>query len=150
MDDVSRYKTVSKPGIVAIIVCKKRVLLLKRRAWPFIDNPGIWSFLSGGIERGELPLETAYREIQEETHLGRGHLRLLQKGKVMVFDHRKGIKWPNWLFVFSSDYDGVVKSFENADWRWARPNDILNKRDYTNIFVDEKALLRILKRHLDE
>ncbi len=150
MDEVSGYKTAEKPGIAAVIVCRKRLLLLKRRRIPFINNPGIWSFLFGGMKKGEKPIETAYREIQEEVRLGRGHLRMVESRRVVVFDPHKRQRWQNWFFVFVSDYDGVVKNYESADVRWASLNDILNKRDYTNIFADEKGLIASIKRHIDE
>lgn len=151
MDDVSAYKKVKKPGIVAVIICKKRVLLVKRRAIPFlIDNPGIWTFVSGGTNHGELPIDTAYREVQEEVGLGRGHLRLADKQKVVMFDPRKRQTWENWFFVLVSDYDGVRKNYESSDIRWAKLNDILNKRDYTNIFANESRCIAAIKRHINE
>ncbi len=149
MDDVRTYKTVSRPGIAAVIICKRKVLLLRRRNVFFISNPGVWSILFGGIKRGEEPVETAYREIQEEVGLGRGHLKLRARGKVVLFDARRRQKWENWLFVFASDYDGVRKNYESSAVRWSGLNSMLNKKDYTNVFVNEPRFLRILKRFIN-
>ncbi|CAA0276209.1 hypothetical protein ALT721_1090086 [Alteromonas alvinellae] len=38
-----------------------RVLLLQRQ-----DDPTFWQSVTGALEEGELPLETAYREVCEE------------------------------------------------------------------------------------
>ncbi len=39
-----------------------QVLLLERSA-----HPGFWQSVTGSLEAGEIPLETAQREVQEET-----------------------------------------------------------------------------------
>ncbi|PPT09937.1 Dihydroneopterin triphosphate pyrophosphohydrolase type 2 [Geitlerinema sp. FC II] len=41
-----------------------RVLLLQRQ-----DDPTFWQSVTGALEEGELPLETAYREAVSYTHL---------------------------------------------------------------------------------
>lgn len=49
-----------------------RVLLLERS-----DVAGAWQFPQGGLDAGESPLEAARREVEEETGIPAGALRLL-------------------------------------------------------------------------
>lgn len=137
-----------KEGVVAIIIFKGRILLLKRRNLPFLDNPGIWSFVFGGIKKRERYLDTAYREIREETGIDKRDLHLvLNCGAVVVFEGKKRIKWQNRLYVFRSRTGRVRLDIENAGFRWARATEIVNKRWYTNIFVDEKYIWNLLRRY---
>lgn len=46
-----------------------RVLMFERAG-----HPGSWQFPQGGMERGEDPLETVWRELAEETGLGTDHV----------------------------------------------------------------------------
>jgi len=67
--DKNKFRHVQRDGIVAILINNNKVLLLKRRRIPFLTNPGIWFFITGGRKNGEAYIETAYREIMEETGL---------------------------------------------------------------------------------
>jgi 8-oxo-dGTP pyrophosphatase MutT (NUDIX family) len=137
---------------IVVIINKKKILLLKRRSLPFIINPGIWSFVSGGREAPEGYLETAYRELHEETQIKKTDLTLLQKvGKMKMFELRKPENvWSNEIFVFRTKTRKVKLNYENPKYRWASLNDLEKHRNYTNCFVDEKKLLKIIKRHLNK
>lgn len=49
------------------------VALFKRRAYP----AGIWQFQQGGIDSGEVPEETLWRELTEEVGLADKHIALV-------------------------------------------------------------------------
>jgi putative (di)nucleoside polyphosphate hydrolase len=49
-----------------------RVLVFERS-----HLPGAWQFPQGGMDAGEAPLDTAWREVEEETGIPRRALRLL-------------------------------------------------------------------------
>ena len=62
-----------RAGVGAVIADKDgRVLALERS-----DYRGAWQLPQGGIEKKELPLEAAYREIEEETGLKAGAVKLV-------------------------------------------------------------------------
>lgn len=63
-----------RAGIGAVITNDRgQVLACERTA-----IPGFWQTPQGGIEEGEEPLDTAWREIHEETGIRRKHLELLR------------------------------------------------------------------------
>ena len=53
---------------VIVVNARGWVLLQERDSNPAID-PDRWSFVGGHVERDELPLPAAYRELEEETGL---------------------------------------------------------------------------------
>ncbi len=124
------------------------MLLLKRRNVPVIMNPGIWAFLSGGRDGNERYITTAYREIKEESDIGRKSLKLLYKEKRLLKEDRKGIKWHNWLFIFHSDTRKVKLDYENSAYRWATMREIEKEINYTNVFINRKALEAKIRRYL--
>jgi putative (di)nucleoside polyphosphate hydrolase len=64
-----------RAGVGAVITNGRgRVLVFERRG-----IPGAWQFPQGGMDRGERPLDTAWREVAEETGLAKRSLRLLAR-----------------------------------------------------------------------
>jgi len=55
-----------KIGSKAVVVYKKKTLLLLRDNFPTIYAPNKWSLPGGGGENGEGPEETLLRELKEE------------------------------------------------------------------------------------
>lgn len=133
------------PGITAVIIYKNRVLLLKRRNVPVILNPGIWAFLSGGREKAEKYIETAYREITEESGISRERLSLLYKSRVLMTDRKRGIMWQNALFIFRSSTNTVRLDYENSRYRWASIKELENEVDYTSTFINGKMVINAIK-----
>lgn len=146
-----QYRARKADGAVMIIIHDGKVLLVKRRNLPLLSNRGAWSFVMGGKEEGEHYIETAYRELKEETSLEKEHLRLMGTiGKIWLFDRRKRLRWQNALFVFKSDTANVRLNYENAGYRWATFEQIAKGIDYTNVFINERAILGKIKSCLNE
>lgn len=57
-----KYKNPYSVLVVIYAQNTGRVLMLQRQ-----DDPNFWQSVTGSIEEGELPLETAMREVKEET-----------------------------------------------------------------------------------
>jgi putative (di)nucleoside polyphosphate hydrolase len=123
-----------------------------------------WQMPQGGIDPGEDPLEAAYRELWEETGVGREHVELVaEAGEELTYDLPDDLigkvwkgKWrgqrQRWfLFRFigtDRDVDIATAEPEFRAWRWADPADLpelivpfkreLYRRLLT-IFADELA-----------
>ena len=102
----------------------ERVLIL-RRSRRVGTYRGRWAAVSGYLEAPD-PLSQAYRELREETGLGRRDVRLLAAGEPLpVEDAQLGVRWLVHPFLFR-----LLPGREPAlDWehtqsRWVRPNGL--------------------------
>ena len=136
-------------GVLCILINRRRLLLLKRLAIPFIINHGVWSFITGKLNKKESYLSAAYREIEEETKITKNHLVLVMKPfRVRLFDVHNGKQWQNTIFIFYSNTRKVALNIENSRFKWSPMDDIANYKEYTNIFCNEKRILKILSKAL--
>ena len=96
-----------------LLICKEtnNFLLLKRCKQA--SYPNNWAIVSGGIERGEKPLEGIKRELEEETGITDDSIRY------EFFEHQ------NQLIPYFDFYIGYCdKEYEcklddeNTDWGW--------------------------------
>jgi len=60
---------IKKTSSVIILNRKMQILLMLRDDKPGILYPGLWGFIGGHAKAGEKPLDTATREVKEETGL---------------------------------------------------------------------------------
>ncbi len=60
-------------------------ICLVRRSQRVGSYQGRWGGISGFLEEGVTPLEQAYTEIHEETHLSREQVRFLKRGEVVEY-----------------------------------------------------------------
>jgi len=151
MDNTDKYRLVEADGVTVAIINRGKILLIKRVNFPLISNPGIWVFVQGGRKRGEEHIETAYREIHEEVSLGKEHLELVfEKKDVLMFDAvKKKHKWKNAFFIFQSKTQDVKTNYESQGHRWAHFEELLDEKEYTNIFIDKEEMLHHIKSALD-
>jgi 8-oxo-dGTP pyrophosphatase MutT (NUDIX family) len=145
MINLDGFHLVKKEGITAIIINKKRVLVMKRIALPFLLDSGIWTFIAGRRERGEPYLRTAYREVFEESGIPKKELVLHRRTRIVKLDIRGKGKYYNPLYVFYSKTKEVRKNIENSEYRWATLSEIRNEKKYTNIFADKGLVERLIK-----
>lgn len=139
----------NRDGILCILINRGKFLILKRLAIPFIINRGIWSFITGKLNKNESYLLAAYREIEEETKITKDNLVLAVKPfRARLLDVHNGKQWQNTIFIFYSNTREVTLNIENSRFRWAPLDDIKNYNDYTNIFCNEKKILGILSKAL--
>src|SRR5258706_8673320 len=108
-----------RAGNVTMLREDGRVLLLKRTP----ENGGFWQILTGTMERGESPLQTAAREIHEET----GFSPRLDELKDLNYVHSFAIERKFALeTTFAVRVDGEpTLSDEHDDHRWCTVEEAL-------------------------
>lgn len=119
-----------RPVAVARIVNAARRILFVQSAED-LEN---WGFPQGGIERGECPLEAAFREVEEEVGISSNMLSTgIYLGEAVLNapeerTNRRGFRKGKHYFFFAFTYcgsDGLrIDPAEIADYRWVRPNEV--------------------------
>jgi putative (di)nucleoside polyphosphate hydrolase len=105
-----------------------------------MDSPA-WQMPQGGIDTGETPVEAAYRELEEETGVGRAHVRLIAETAdwhrydlpIEVVPTRwkgkyrgQAQKWVRFeLTAEDSVIDLTYKDVEFSNWRWMTATEML-------------------------
>ena len=52
------------------------------------------------------------------------------------------------FFIFRSSTGKVRLDLENRAYRWATIREIENEINYTNVFIHEEGILKMLRRHV--
>lgn len=96
-----------KVAVVMLVLDGERALLVKRGVEP---EKGKWALPAGFVNAGEVPIEAAAREIQEETGLTVKHLRLLD-----VFGN-PGDSTADIMIAYVGEVDGgILQADDDAD-----------------------------------
>ena len=117
-----------------------------------------WQMPQGGVDPGETPLEAAYRELEEETGVERGHVTFVRETSdwlrydlpLDVIPHRWGGRfrgqkqmWAQFRLDAPDDViDLTYKDVEFSAWRWMTSGNVLEaivpfKRDiYAAVFEE--------------
>jgi len=139
-----KFKNLPLRNGVGIVVLNKnnKVFVAKR-----IDNPkNFWQMPQGGVDKGEVFLTTAYRELEEETSITNVKLIDELDGLItyLLPDHLLGIIWKGkykgqkqkWFLMRYLGEDGEIniktKNPEFLEWKWVDLNQI------TDLVVDFK------------
>jgi len=139
------YTKVERPGVIAIVLNNSKMLLLKRRNFPFITNPNIWTFVSGGIKKKESYEDAAYRELNEETGLSKLVLKKIAGPfEVQLFDPKRRWFWANKAYIFVTGSNKIKLNIENSAYRWATFKEIKDESSYTNIFINKSFIVKKL------
>ena len=94
-----------RPESVLVVLFDQhhRVLVLQRQ-----DDPSFWQSVTGTIEEGECPLDTAYREVEEELGL------TLNREQGAIKDCRQTLNYeirPQWRYRYPP---GTTTNIEHA------------------------------------
>jgi putative (di)nucleoside polyphosphate hydrolase len=124
-----------RAGVVAVVRRSDgRVLTFERN-----DIPGQWQLPQGGIERGETPEKAAWRELTEETGLGRADVELVGE-----HDEWTIYEWPassrtserigqahRWFFFepigSADDLTPTPDGSEFDKWVWMAPDELITQ-----------------------
>ncbi len=103
-----------------------RFLVLKRSADLFI-YPGLWQTVTGRIEPGETALQTALREVEEETGLTAEEIWTLPY-VANFFNIRKNAVSVAPVFGFLTEYKKDIKlSSEHVEFEWLNLEEAIER-----------------------
>jgi len=122
------------------------IMLLNRAGLAFaaerIDTPDAWQMPQGGIDKGETPIDAAWRELEEETGVGRADATLLGETpgwlRYDLPEALRGKVWKGryvgqaqkWFALRLEGPDTVIQidgdHAEFSRWRWIAPEELPN------------------------
>lgn len=116
------------------------------------DESGQWQLPQGGIDKGERPVDAAWRELGEETSLGSNDVTLVAEHPYWTV-----YEWPSalsrkgrigqahrWFFfdVISDDVVATPDQHEFCNWKWMNVADLIDivvgfrKQPYRQVLGD--------------
>ena len=126
-------------GVGLVIFQSDKEIFTGRR----LDNTSAWQMPQGGMDENEVPLETAYREMFEETGISKDKVALVGITKKWYrYDLPSEIQSRFWggkyrgqsqkwfLFKFigeDTDINISTKMPEFCEWRWSSIDDLIEK-----------------------
>ena len=122
---------------------KEQVLLIKH------SNSGHWSFPKGHVEAGETEVETAVREIFEETGV-KAKLDTRFREVVTYSPKKDVIKDVIYFFGTSDSYETVKQESEVAEIMWVDISKVLKCVSYRNDKDLVTKAIRFYKQHKKE
>ncbi|UCC92782.1 MAG: NUDIX domain-containing protein, partial [Thermoplasmata archaeon] len=88
-------------------------------------NKGKWAGVSGYVEVDETPMETAYKELEEEVSARPDQIRLVRQAEPLTFlDTEHDTEWVVHPFLFEDLGVEVVLDWEHTEARWIAPEEI--------------------------
>ncbi len=110
-----------KKTVSCLVMLNNKILILKRS-----DKKGLyknkWSVVNGHIEDKEKPLETAYKEIEEETGLDVELIRA--KKPFFIRDDKYSTIWHSHPFLFRTKTDKVRLNWEHTQYKWIDSKEV--------------------------
>jgi len=109
---------------------------------------GHWDFPKGHIEEGEEDLETALRELEEETGISDAEIINEFKEKMHYFFTKKEgtISKTVCFFLAKNKHKNVKISHEHVDFEWMSYNEALERLTFENARVILKKAKQFLAR----
>ena len=129
--------------VTSIIKHQEKILLLKRSN-RVKTMKNVWSGVSGVIENDdESPLSRAKIEIFEEVGLMEKKIELLKSNEQIKIDspQYKNHTWNIFPFLFQVETPEIKLNWENSEFVWIDPNDIVN---YKTVPALKKILFDLL------
>jgi hypothetical protein len=120
-EDTLDLMDVAERKVVTCILRRQGRLLLLKRSQKVGTNQGRWAAVSGYIERGERPEDTALKEIAEETGIRSARL----EGRAEVIRIRDGSHvWSIHPFLFEVGEEEVTLDWEHTECAWLTRGEI--------------------------
>jgi len=130
---MSKHELRFRAGVGAVIINQEGLVLGFER----VNQEGAWQFMQGGMDEGEVPSETAVRELEEETSLAPEHVELLGEHPDWLtyelpakFRRRWRGQTQRWyLFRLTADESAIdiinVHEVEFGQWKWMTMEEMI-------------------------
>ena len=104
---------------------------------------GLWSGVSGVIEKNEEPIKRARIEIFEELGISEKHVTLIKSNNELIVEspQYKNHQWLIFPFLFKTDKNEIKLNWENSEFKWIDVNQLKEFNTVPNL---EKILFSLL------
>ena len=129
--------------IVTSFIKNKNKLLILKRSDKVRSMKGLWSGVSGIIEKGEIPINRAKIEIFEEIGIIEDKITLvksIEKMKILSPQYENH-EWEIFSFLFETKETKIKLNWENSDFKWINKNELKNYQTVPNL---DKILFNLL------
>ncbi|MDD1771225.1 MAG: DUF126 domain-containing protein [Methanomassiliicoccales archaeon] len=106
--------------VTAILRHDDKILILKRSD-KVRTNRGLWAGVSGYIEIGEKPLQTAVKEVAEETAV---HNATMVRSSDLISVRVGDTVWHIYPFLFDVPDESIVIDWEHTEFAWIHPSEV--------------------------
>lgn len=111
--------------VVTCILRRGDQVLILKRSSSVKTNKEKWAGVSGYMEPEETPIETAYKELEEETSAMHDQVRLVREAEPLVFeDAAHDTVWIVHPFLFDDLGVEVVLDWEHTEHAWIELQDL--------------------------
>lgn len=108
-------------SVVTCILMKEDKFLILKRSGKVGTFRGKWAGVSGYIEVGEEPIQTALKEISEE--VGVNDAQLLRQADSIVVRSGEAV-WEIHPFLFKVKNERIAIDWEHTEHRWVTPDEL--------------------------
>jgi len=120
-DGTVEVLNVKESSVITCVIRHKDEILLLKRSEKVSTNKLKWAGVSGYIESGDTPLETAYKEMSEEVKQNDPKLvQILPVISLRETDH----VWRIHPFLFDTEQTDVEIDWEHTEYKWVRTNEL--------------------------
>ena len=129
--------------IVTSFIRNQEKFLLLKRSEKVKSMKGLWSGISGIIEKNEEPLSRAKIEIFEETGISEDKIKLIKSIDEMTINspQYENHQWKIFPFLFEVEKSIIKLNWENSEYTWIKKEEIVN---YNTVPSLDKVLLGLL------
>lgn len=116
--------------VTCLLINENNEVLILKRSKKVRTYKGLWGGVAGYVEKDEQPLETAFKEIKEETGLNRDQVNLEKKVDSISFkdvDEGEEFFWCVHSFVFRVEKKSKIQiDWEHSEYEWIPPSEIFD------------------------
>ncbi|TFG32944.1 NUDIX domain-containing protein [Candidatus Thorarchaeota archaeon] len=147
--DERRYPLYPIPGVGAIVVGRKGILLARRDKSP---GEGLWSIPGGGVEIGENQRESVVREVLEETGIDCEVLELVSTADLITLDSSGKVEFHFLLnhYLARALNESTKPEFPEGEVAWFHPDrlpeDMVNQEIVDLLNSVKNSILELMNQ----